>query len=600
MDFQDSRDLITDVALASLSKVGSLESLGLYYGKFTDKGLEHLSGLPKLKSLAIPNCRTFTDAGLEHLSKLSHLEHLDLRRGSFSDAGLERLKEALPNCDIKADVRSARANAVPHAIQDDQAILEQPHREELVPKGVDIRGQLVDSTGAAIPGARLFLRRHVWINKALHSTRTPDTRLVDIQATDSAGRFAFTGLPRDSSFFLLEYKSPQYARTQARIVMRPPATQYDVRIQLAPEDKANGDSSSQDRVARVEVSHKVSPRMPALPQPSLDWQDESNSATVPGSGWAAGRVLYEDGTPVLGAAVMGDFKDQVEADGGFRVQLAPGRNTAIIDLAEAICWPRVPEGTRNTPVRYLAQSPDGGMAMRGGEVSFLAYVPVEVKTGQVVAVGDVVLNRRSVTTLRVQCEKELVCENPAGDRSTLSGSQVALLVDAGNSLLTYYSWDWILDRPEWPIRWIGDNEFVVEDAPAGKKTLIVSGPDLLWYRLFEGNNRGTVQPLGPVEVEVVAGHVYDATGAPVEGACVIARCAQLPNLRFRHRSGLDPPFGSIWTKTKSDGSFKLRLGVGHYHLTELAAADMEGILVDVKPGQNPEVVLTIAGPLEGE
>jgi len=110
MDFQDSRDLITDVALASLGKVGSLESVGLYYGKFTDKGLEHLAELPNLKSLAIPNCRTFTDAGLEHLSKLSHLEYLDLRQGNFSDAGLKRLKEALPNCDIKSDIAGARAN----------------------------------------------------------------------------------------------------------------------------------------------------------------------------------------------------------------------------------------------------------------------------------------------------------------------------------------------------------------------------------------------------------------------------------------------------------------------------------------------------------
>lgn len=114
MDFQDSRDLITDVALASLSKVSSLESIGLYYGKFTDEGLEHLSGLPNLKSLAIPNCRGFTDAGLEHLSKLSHLEHLDLRRVSFSDAGLKGLKEALPNCDIKSDVARAHAAVEPH------------------------------------------------------------------------------------------------------------------------------------------------------------------------------------------------------------------------------------------------------------------------------------------------------------------------------------------------------------------------------------------------------------------------------------------------------------------------------------------------------
>jgi subtilisin family serine protease len=112
-DFQDTRQLITDASLADLSKIKSLESLGLYYGKFTDKGMEYLSGLPRLKSLQIPNNRVretergITDAGLEHLSKLAHLEELDLR-GQFSDEALKRLKDRRPGLRFGRWIQEAR------------------------------------------------------------------------------------------------------------------------------------------------------------------------------------------------------------------------------------------------------------------------------------------------------------------------------------------------------------------------------------------------------------------------------------------------------------------------------------------------------------
>jgi hypothetical protein len=75
--------------------------------------MEYLSGLPRLKSLQIPNNRVretergITDAGLEHLSKLAHLEELDLR-GQFSDEALKRLKESKPGLRFGRWIQEAR------------------------------------------------------------------------------------------------------------------------------------------------------------------------------------------------------------------------------------------------------------------------------------------------------------------------------------------------------------------------------------------------------------------------------------------------------------------------------------------------------------
>jgi len=84
----DSGNNFTDISLAALSQIKSLESLELYYGHFTDKGLERLSELNKLRTLVIPNCHSFTDAGLEYLIQLANLEHLNIGSGGLTDDGM--------------------------------------------------------------------------------------------------------------------------------------------------------------------------------------------------------------------------------------------------------------------------------------------------------------------------------------------------------------------------------------------------------------------------------------------------------------------------------------------------------------------------------
>src|SRR5262249_41452661 len=50
-----------------------------------------------------------TDEGLDHLAKLPQLKELWLRNTAVTDARYRRLQEALPECEIQADVPAVRA-----------------------------------------------------------------------------------------------------------------------------------------------------------------------------------------------------------------------------------------------------------------------------------------------------------------------------------------------------------------------------------------------------------------------------------------------------------------------------------------------------------
>ena len=59
------------------------------------------------------------------------------------------------------------------------------------------------------------------------------------------------------------------------------------------------------------------------------------------TGVVAGRVLYDDGTPAIGAVLVGDGfqKTPVGANGKYSVRRFAGKGTVVIDLAAAVGWP---------------------------------------------------------------------------------------------------------------------------------------------------------------------------------------------------------------------------------------------------------------------
>ena len=74
-----------------------LALLGMGRHKITDEDLEHLKGMPKLRTLYLIGTQ-ITDAGLEHLKGFTQLQELVLANTQISDSDVADLQKALPNC----------------------------------------------------------------------------------------------------------------------------------------------------------------------------------------------------------------------------------------------------------------------------------------------------------------------------------------------------------------------------------------------------------------------------------------------------------------------------------------------------------------------
>jgi tetratricopeptide (TPR) repeat protein len=100
----DGYKYVTDADLAQLAGLKDLRHLDLGWGQMvTDAGLAQLAGLKDLRHLDLRGCLQVSDAGLAHLRGLTALRYLDLKEcRQVTDAGLNALREALPQCEIKA------------------------------------------------------------------------------------------------------------------------------------------------------------------------------------------------------------------------------------------------------------------------------------------------------------------------------------------------------------------------------------------------------------------------------------------------------------------------------------------------------------------
>lgn len=72
----------------------------LTVGLITDDRLPKLWSLDKCRYLDLSNTQV-TDAGIPHLKGLTNLKRLDLFGTQITDEGIEKLRQALPNCEIR-------------------------------------------------------------------------------------------------------------------------------------------------------------------------------------------------------------------------------------------------------------------------------------------------------------------------------------------------------------------------------------------------------------------------------------------------------------------------------------------------------------------
>lgn len=97
-----------------------------------------------------------------------------------------------------------------------------------------------------------------------------------------------------------------------------------------------------------------------------------------GTGWVEGHILFDDGTPALGATIIGDFFDKIpiRADGSFRRQLPIGQLKVAIDISGVPLWPRSNLGTDVSS--YIGRF---SLARQWSDTLFL---PLDIKPGETI------------------------------------------------------------------------------------------------------------------------------------------------------------------------------------------------------------------------
>jgi hypothetical protein len=91
---------LTDDDIELLRALPRLRAIRLSYESASEPTLEGLKGLDSIEQLSLADSRV-SDAALVHLETLTNLEHLDLRGTRVSPEGLKKLREALPQCEIR-------------------------------------------------------------------------------------------------------------------------------------------------------------------------------------------------------------------------------------------------------------------------------------------------------------------------------------------------------------------------------------------------------------------------------------------------------------------------------------------------------------------
>jgi hypothetical protein len=96
---------ITDVGLAHLKPLVTLEELYLPETRVTDAGLVHLRSLKSLRKLGLLNCKGVTDAGMVHLRGLRNLTDLSLSGTQVTQPAVAELQKLLSNAYISGGLR---------------------------------------------------------------------------------------------------------------------------------------------------------------------------------------------------------------------------------------------------------------------------------------------------------------------------------------------------------------------------------------------------------------------------------------------------------------------------------------------------------------
>ena len=160
VSFYLSSKPVGDEQLKGVDAIGEVIWVNLAGTNITNKGLQHLAGLPikklhlertKIGDDGLKHLKSFkelaylnvydtkvTDAGLEHLKDLKQLKKLYVWKSGVTEAGMKKLNESLPDLKIVGELKL------------EPVVIEEPKKEEPPkPKDTKAEGKPADSEKAA-------------------------------------------------------------------------------------------------------------------------------------------------------------------------------------------------------------------------------------------------------------------------------------------------------------------------------------------------------------------------------------------------------------------------------------------------------------------
>jgi len=288
-------------------------------------------------------------------------------------------------------------------------------------------------------------------------------------------------------------------------------------------------------------------------------------------GWVEGRVLYEDGTPALGARLQNCsliMPERVGAGGKFRKQLPGGTGTLVVMLGGAPGWPRLPQ----EDTKRIREARD---VLFGYGWDDTLLVPVDVRPGRTVA-RDVILRRTGLGTIRVDWRGKL-------------GEDLGIIVavdDKGQRFVRLGS------------RRQGDKgTFILPDVPRGDTVVVVHADGYRGYREVKAEEGEPVLTFDPAESGTIVGRAVRPDGKAAPGVSVELRPAPLAwygpvqELQSAYWPISSGTVEQVFT-TAEDGSFRIPgVGPGRYLIQTRQHGPSNARIVKVATGKTTTLEL---------
>jgi protocatechuate 3,4-dioxygenase beta subunit len=293
-------------------------------------------------------------------------------------------------------------------------------------------------------------------------------------------------------------------------------------------------------------------------------------------GTVIGHVLFEDGTPALGAVVgerLGPRSGvRVGADGSFRFQLPAGTRTAEVGLWGIPLWPRA------ALPGELNFSAEGAVWNLAREWNDTVRLPLEMAVGETLS-REVVIDRSALGNVRVKWL------GPTG-----MSFRLALTVVRDGGVFTCHTptvgVGRVYDRPE---------GILIEKVPRGERFVSLSvwqgkvterGLDYCGYQRQPAGDAESLFAFDPAAGGSLSGTLRRPNGEPVPSESVVLWPEPLESVR-----GLGPGGQAV---VRPDGTFRFpSVAPGRYLVRLGPPGERQDPLVEVRQGEEAKVELVV-------